>query len=78
MSVIEINCFDRVDLVSELKDSVMTENCDNFDFDTFLDFLFALSIFSNAFKFSVVKRAGFKGLSALILIGMSGLCFQVW
>ena len=75
MSIIEINCFHRVDLVLELKDLVMTENCDNFDFDTFLDFLFAFSIFSNAFKFSVVKRAGFKGLSALILINLSDLRF---
>ena len=53
----------------------MTENCDNFDFDTFLDFLFALSIFSNAFKFSVVKQAGFEGLSALILMNLSDLRF---
>lgn len=50
---------------------------DREDFD-FGPFLVRPPSFSNAFKFFVVKRARFGGLSALVSTDLSGLRFRVW
>jgi len=91
-SVVEVVCFDRVDLVSEYDDfdfgvwrcgpkssSVVVVVEDERPVDFFpADFFPCPPIFSNAFKFSVVKRARFGVLSAPVSTDLSGLRFRVW
>lgn len=50
-------------------------DCDDFDLGSFL---FRPPIFSNVFRFSFVRRARFRGLSALVLIEVLNLRFRVW
>ena len=92
-SFVEVICFDRVDLVSEYDnfDFDFDRRCrepksllvvvavkDERLVDFFLaDCLLFLAIFSNVFKFSVVKRAGFEGPLALASMNLSGFRFQV-
>ena len=72
-----------------LEDSVVPEDfvsasdrnefldCDELDFGSFPDFLPCRPIFSNAFRFSFVRRARFRGLSASVSIDLSGLRFRL-
>jgi hypothetical protein len=91
-SVVKVVCFNRVDLVSEYNDfdfgvwrcgpkssSVVVVVEDERLADFFLAGFFPCPpIFSNAFKFSIVKRARFGGLSAPVSTDLSGLRFRVW
>ena len=63
------------DLASERDDF---RDCDELDFGSFPDFLPCPPIFTNALKFSFVRRARFGGLSAPVSIDLSGLRFRVW